>query len=90
MNQKEFIEVVAEEGDLSRSEAARAVKAMVKVIHGEMSGNGDVQIAGLGKFAVKERAARTGHNPATGEKIDIPAKRVPHFSAAKALKEAVA
>lgn len=53
--------------------------------------NGDeVTLPGLGKFSVKDKAARTGRNPATGEEIQIPAKRVPHFSAAKALKDAVA
>lgn len=51
---------------------------------------GEVTLPGIGKLSVKTRAARIGRNPATGEELKIAAKKVPHFSAAKALKDAVA
>lgn len=55
-----------------------------------LSRGGDVTLPLIGKLSVKTRAARTGRNPATGAEMQIAAKRVPHFSAAKALKDAVA
>ncbi|OHD24115.1 MAG: dipicolinate synthase [Spirochaetes bacterium GWB1_59_5] len=60
------------------------------VVTGQLRNGGEVTLPGLGKLTVKARAARTGRNPATGEELKIAAKNVPHFSAAKALKDAVA
>ena len=88
MNQKEFIAAVSEEAQVSKAEVKDVLDAIVNTIHLALGEGDEVTIADLGKFSVKERAARTGRNPATGEAMDIPAKTVPHFSAAKALKEA--
>ena len=89
MNKTELIEAVAESADLSKAAAGRAVDAIVSTVSGAL-GNGDqVTLIGFGTFAVKERAARTGRNPRTGEEIKIAAAKVPAFRPGKALKEAV-
>jgi DNA-binding protein HU-beta len=64
--------------------------AQAKIALQELAKGGEITLVGLGKLHTADRAARTGRNPGNGEKIDIPAKRVPAFVAAKALKEAVA
>lgn len=63
--------------------------ALGEVAHTELKKGGEVTLPGIGKLSVKYVAARKGHNPATGAAVDIPAKKKPHFSAAKALKDAV-
>lgn len=62
---------------------------MADIVTGELKSGREVTLPGLGKLSVKHKAGRTGRNPKTGEEIEIPAKTVPHFSAAKALKDAV-
>lgn len=84
-----LIEKVAERTDLSKKDAGEAVEAMLWAIEGELSIGGDVNITGFGKFSVSERAARSGVNPRTGEKMMIAAARVPRFSAGSRLKEMV-
>ena len=64
--------------------------ALGSVVREELAKGGEVTLPGIGKLTVKQRASRTGRNPQTGATVEIPAKRVPHFSAAKALKDAVA
>lgn len=66
------------------------LSAQGEAVSKALAKGGDITLPGLGKLSVKTRAARTGRNPATGEEMKIPAKKVPHFSAAKALKDAVA
>ena len=61
----------------------------VNVFSNELCQGGRVQLVGFGSFEVKERAARTGKNPATGEQIDIPASKAPAFKAGKAFKDAI-
>ena len=65
------------------------LSSLGEVVSGELKKGGEVTLPGLGKLSVSKRAARTGRNPATGEEIKIKAKKVPKFSAAKALKDAV-
>lgn len=89
MNQSELISKVASISGETRKAVEAVLKTTADVIHAEMHEGGEVVLPGLGKLHVKARAARTGKNPKTGEAIAIPAKRVPHFSAAKALKDAV-
>ena len=89
MNKTEFIEKVAQEADTSTSEAQRYFEAFEQVVTETLKGGEEVQITGFGKFSVKERKAREGRNPQTGEKIKIAASKVPSFSAGNALKEAV-
>jgi len=63
--------------------------AFISTITETLKAEGKVAIPSLGTFEIKERAARTGHNPRTGEKVEISAKKVPAFKAAKALKDAI-
>lgn len=89
VNKAELIDAVAEGADISKADATRAVDAMVDKITGALKGGDQVTLVGFGTFAVKDRAARTGRNPRTGEPINIPASKVPGFKAGKALKDAV-
>lgn len=89
MNKTELIEAVAEQADLSKADAGRAVDAVVSAITDSMAKQDDVSLIGFGTFTVRERAARSGRNPQTGETIQIAAAKVPAFKAGKALKDAV-
>ena len=89
MNKSELIDVVAASADISKVAATRAVDAMVESITGALQKNDQVALVGFGTFSVKERAARTGRNPQTGEAIAIKAAKIPTFKAGKALKDAV-
>lgn len=89
MNKSEFIEHIAEEVGLSKTDAERALIAMTSVITNELKTGGQVVLAGFGTFKVSHRAARVGRNPQTGEVINIAAANVPVFKAGKAFKDAV-
>lgn len=89
MNKSELIDVVAAAADISKVAATRAVDAMVESITGALQQSDQVTLVGFGTFSVKERAARTGRNPQTGEAIAIKAAKIPTFKAGKALKDAV-
>ncbi len=90
MNQSELILKTAQISGVSKTNVEKALKAAGDVITAELLEGGEATLPGLGKLSVTTRAARTGHNPATGKPMEIAAKKVPHFSAAKALKDAVA
>jgi DNA-binding protein HU-beta len=85
----EFVDRVAEHADLGKSEAGKAVDAVLDSIQEVLSRGGEVSFTGFGKFSVADRSARQGVNPQTGEKIQIAASKVPRFSAGSALKNAV-
>ena len=89
MNKSELIEAIAAEGKISKKEAEAALNATVEAIKAALKAGEKVQLVGFGTFAVKERAARTGLNPKTKEKITIAASKVPTFAAGKALKDAI-
>ena len=89
MNKNELISKVADDTDLSKSDAAKAVDSIFDSITGELKSGGDIRLVGFGTFLVTKRKATTGRNPQTGAAIDIPAANVPKFRAGKALKEAV-
>ncbi|UTR14625.1 HU family DNA-binding protein [Salipaludibacillus sp. LMS25] len=89
MNKTELINAVAEKTDLSKKDATSAVDAVFDVITGSLQKSEKVQLIGFGNFEVRERAARKGRNPQTGEEIEIPASNVPAFKPGKALKDAV-
>jgi DNA-binding protein HU-beta len=89
MNKNDLIDAVAERTSLAKSDAARAVEAVLSTITAALQKGEAVTISGFGAFATKSRAARTGRNPRTGEPIAIPASRVPGFKAGKGLKDAV-
>jgi DNA-binding protein HU-beta len=80
---------VADRAGLSKKDASEAVDAVLETIEGALKRGSDVVFSGFGKFSVSDRAAREGRNPATGEKIQIKATKVPKFSAGAALKKAV-
>ena len=79
MNKREFVKAVATESGLTGVEAAKAVAAVQKVVAGSMQRGESIIIPGFGSFSVKEYKARTGHNPRTGEKLKIAAKKVVKF-----------
>ena len=89
MNKGELTEAVAARAGLSRSEAAKAVDAVLDSITATLAKGSSVSLVGFGTFSVKARAARAGRNPRTGETIHIPASNVPGFKAGKGLKDAV-
>ncbi|AOM82797.1 HU family DNA-binding protein [Salisediminibacterium beveridgei] len=89
MNKTELINAVAESADLSKKDATSAVDAVFEVITNSLKKGDKVQLIGFGNFEVRERAARKGRNPQTGEEIEIPASNVPAFKPGKALKDAV-
>ncbi|WP_077531513.1 nucleoid-associated protein HU-beta [Vreelandella utahensis] len=89
MNKSELIDAIADSADISKAAAGRALDAMVDSITGSLKKGDPVTLVGFGTFSVKERAARTGRNPQTGEEIKIAASKVPSFKAGKALKDAV-
>lgn len=89
MTKAELIVNVAEKAGLDRRKAEKAVNAFVDTVKQALVEGDKVQIIGFGTFENRERSARTGRNPRTGEKIEIPASKLPSFKAGKALKEAV-
>ena len=89
MKKKELIERIAQEANVPKSEAQKHFEAFEQVVTEALKAGEEVQITGFGKFSVKERKAREGRNPQTGQKIKIAAQKVPAFSAGNALKEAV-
>ena len=89
MNKSELIDQVATDAGISKKDAGAAVNATIKAISEQLAKGEKVSVLGFGTFETRERAARTGRNPATGEKIKIKASKSPAFKAGKALKAAV-
>ena len=89
MTKPELVDKIAEKSNLSKKDAAAALTALTDVITEALKAEGKLAIPSLGTFELRERAARTGHNPRTGETVEIAAKKVPAFKPAKALKEAI-
>ena len=89
MNKAELVEAVAESADLTKAAASRALDAALDAMTQALKEGDQVALVGFGTFQVKDRAARTGRNPRTGETIEIAAARVPGFKPGKALKDAV-
>ena len=89
MNKTELVAAVAAKAELSKKDAEAAVKAVTDAITEALADGDKVALVGFGTFDVKTRAARTGKNPRTGEKIEIAEAKVPSFKAGSALKDAV-
>ncbi|MCB1920970.1 MAG: HU family DNA-binding protein [Candidatus Competibacteraceae bacterium] len=89
MNKTELIETVAQASDLSKAAAGKAVDAVLDAVSKALKGGETVVLTGFGTFSVRERPARTGHNPKTGEPMEIKASKAPVFKAGKTLKDAV-
>ena len=82
MNKVELINAIAEKAGMTKVDAKKALEAMVDVAKAEMKNDGKIALVGFGTLAVSERPARKGHNPKTGENIEIPAKKVVKFKPA--------
>ena len=89
MNKSELIAAIAESSNLTKADAGRALDAITSTVTHSLSNGEAVTLIGFGTFEVRDRAARTGRNPQTGEPIEIAAAKIPSFKAGKALKDAV-
>ncbi|MBW6512122.1 MAG: HU family DNA-binding protein [Desulfuromonadaceae bacterium] len=89
MTKADMINAMAEKTGLTKVEAEKALKSFTDVVSEALKAGDKVSLVGFGTFSVGARAARTGQNPQTGEKINIPAAKSPKFKAGKALKDAV-
>ena len=89
MNRNELINAMTEKSGLTKKDAGSALDAFMESVQDALKSGDKVQLVGFGTFEVKDRAARTGKNPQTGEAVDIPAAKVPAFKAGKVLKDAL-
>ena len=89
MTKKELVSAIVEKTEETKVKTEGMLNALIEVVSETLSNGEEVAIAGLGKFEVRERAARNGRNPQTGEAITIAASKVPAFKASKTLKDAV-
>jgi DNA-binding protein HU-beta len=89
MNKGELVDAIAERASVTKKEADAIVSAMVETIMDTLASGEKVTLVGFGTFEVRDRAAREGRNPKTGETLKIPATKVPAFSAGKLFKDQV-
>lgn len=89
MNKSELVKAIAEKADITKDVAQRALDATTEVITEGLKSGESITLVGFGSFQVRERSAREGRNPKTGEKMKIKASKSPLFKAGKLLKEAV-
>ncbi len=89
MTKTELVSVVADKTGLTKADADRAVKALLDAVTDCLKSGDKLSLVGFGTFSVSKRAARTGKNPRSGSKIEIPAANTPRFKAGKALKDSV-
>ena len=89
MNRKELIAALAAKTDITKTEADRHILALVEIISNTLKEGGKINLNGFGIFEVRERAARIGRNPRTGETLKIKATKVPAFKAGTSLKAAL-
>lgn len=89
MNKADLIGAIADSADLSKAEASRAVEAFTEVVEKALKNGDSVSLVGFGTFTVRDRAARTGRNPRTGQTIQIQASKSPAFKPGKAFKDAL-
>lgn len=89
MNKSELIDAMADNAGISKSAAASALDGFIDAVGSALKKGDQVTLVGFGTFLVREREARTGRNPRTGETIEIKASRLPSFKAGKGLKDAV-
>ncbi|MFS0907488.1 HU family DNA-binding protein [Priestia aryabhattai] len=89
MNKMELVSAVATKSELTKQDSRKAVDALFETISNTLAKEEKIQLIGFRTFEVRDRAARTGRNPQTGEEVDIPASKVAAFKAGKELKQAV-
>ena len=87
MNKTELVAAMAEQAEMTKKDAEKALTAFTEVVAKELKNGGKVQLVGFGTFEVSERAAREGRNPQTGAAMKIAASKAPKFKAGKALKD---
>lgn len=87
MNKSELVAKIAADADLKKGDAEKFLDAFVATVKEVIAAGDKIQLVGFGTFEAKERGVREGVNPATGEKISIPACKVPSFKPGKGLKE---
>ena len=90
MNKTELVSAMAEKADVTKKDAEQVLGAFIDVVGDALKKGDKIQLVGFGTFETRERAAREGKNPQTGEKIKIAACTVPAFKAGKALKDLIA
>ena len=84
-----LVDYIAENADLTKADAARALEAMLEGVSKGLKKEGKVTLVGFGTFTAKKRDARTGRNPRTGDEVEIPERVVPGFKAGNKLKDAL-
>lgn len=89
MNKSDIVEKIAKEAGITKTTAAAAVQSLINAVTKSLKKGDSVSFVGFGTFKTANRKARTALNPQTGAAIQIPKRRVPRFSAGKALKQAV-
>ncbi len=89
MNKTELVAAIAQQADLSKKDAEKALTAFTDTVTKTLKKGDKVQLVGFGTFEVSKRSARTGRNPRTGETMKIKASKAPKFKAGKALKDAL-
>ena len=89
MNKKQLIERIVEHTNSPKGEAEQHLEAFTAAVSEALTAGEEVQLPGFGKFYVREQKAREGRNPQSGEKMNIPASKVPAFKAGKAFKESI-
>ncbi|AHV98093.1 HU family DNA-binding protein [Paenibacillus sp. 7124] len=89
MNKSDLINQVTEATELPKKDVTKAVDAVFEAITAALQDGDKVQLVGFGNFEVRERSARKGRNPQTGEEIEIPSSKVPAFKPGKALKDGI-
>ena len=89
MNKSEWIAAAAQNAGVSKKDAERTLNAALELIGTALSAGDRVQISGFGSFEVKQRSARVGRNPLTGETVEIPPAQVPVFKPSQGFKEKV-
>ena len=89
MNKTELVAAIAEQADITKKDADKALTAFTEVVAKELRNGGKIQLVGFGTFEVSERAEREGRNPQTGAVMPIAASKAPKFKAGKALKDSL-
>jgi DNA-binding protein HU-beta len=98
MNQAQLIDAIAAQAStdakggaaVTKADVTRVLLALTGVVHSQLTAGEEVTLPGIGKLKVQDKPAKIGRNPKTGAELKIPAKRVPKFTAVKALKDVVA
>jgi integration host factor subunit beta len=89
MTKADLVDKVTSLGDLTRRDGEVIVDTLFESVIGALKTGDKIEIRGFGSFRTRQRNARTGRNPKTGEKVDVPAKRVPYFKPSKELRDMV-